>query len=68
MIRYKGYFGEFSYDNDAKIYYGEVIGLKDVITFCGYTKTEAEQAFRDSIEEYINWCYQRREESEKIIK
>ena len=35
MMKYKGYLGHAIYDADAKLFHGEVIGLKDVITFQG---------------------------------
>jgi predicted HicB family RNase H-like nuclease len=35
MLTYKGYQGRFDYDPDADIFHGEVIHLKDVITFQG---------------------------------
>jgi predicted HicB family RNase H-like nuclease len=67
MIKYKGYFGEATYDSKAKIFHGEVIGLKDVITFQGKTVDELEKAFKDSIDDYINWCSERDETPEKAF-
>jgi predicted HicB family RNase H-like nuclease len=32
-MKYKGYTGVVEYDDDAHMFHGEVIGLKDVITF-----------------------------------
>lgn len=65
MMKYKGYFGEVTYDDEAKIFHGDVIGLKDVITFQGTNALEIEQAFRDSIDDYLIWCKERGEEPEK---
>ena len=31
MMRYKGYLGHVEYDDEAKIFHGEVVGLKDII-------------------------------------
>jgi hypothetical protein len=56
MMKYKGYEGKTDYDDDAKIFHGEVIGLKDVITFQGTTAQELEKAFKDSIDDYLAWC------------
>ena len=39
-MKYKGYFGEVTYDDEAKLFHGEVIGLKDVITFQGQSVDE----------------------------
>ncbi|KKP29476.1 MAG: hypothetical protein UR12_C0007G0007 [candidate division TM6 bacterium GW2011_GWF2_30_66] len=67
MMKYKGYLGEVTYDAEAKIFHGEVLGLKDVITFQGTTVNELEKAFKDSIDDYINWCKERGEEPEKTF-
>jgi predicted HicB family RNase H-like nuclease len=65
MMKYKGYLGEVSYDETARIFHGEVLGLKDVITFQGTTVAELEKAFKDSIDDYLDWCKERGEEPEK---
>jgi predicted HicB family RNase H-like nuclease len=55
-MEYKGYFGQVAYDDNAKLFHGEVIGLKDVITFQVTNIEELEQAFKDSVDDYIEWC------------
>lgn len=65
MMKYKRYFGQVTYDNEAKLFHGEVIGLRDVITFQGTTVNEIEKAFRDSVDDYIVWCKKRGEKPEK---
>jgi predicted HicB family RNase H-like nuclease len=54
-MKYKGYIGHIVYDDKAKIFHGEVIGLKDVITFQGSSVKELEEAFKDSVEDYLGW-------------
>ena len=65
MLKYKGYACQVSFDAEAKIFHGEVLGLKDVITFQGTTVKELERAFRDSIEDYLEFCTKRGEKPEK---
>ena len=65
MMKYKGYLGKVTYDAEAKIFHGEVLGLKDVITFQGKTVDELEEAFMDSIDDYVRWCKERGEEPKK---
>jgi len=65
MMKYKGYFGKVEYDSDAKIFHGEVIGLKDIITFQAKTVDDLEKAFKDSINDYLEWCVERGEKPEK---
>ncbi len=66
MMTYKGYWGEVTFDDEAKIFHGEVIGLKDVITFQGKNVDEIEQAFKDSINDYLEFCKERGEQPEKM--
>ena len=65
MMEYKGYLGTVEYDAEAKIFHGDVINTRDVITFQGTTVTEIEHAFKDSINDYIAWCEEEGVEPEK---
>ena len=47
-MKYKGYEGTVTFDEDARIFHGEVVGLKDVITFQDSSVDELEQVFSDS--------------------
>ena len=47
MLNYKGYTGRVEYDDEAKIFHGEIIDTKDVITFQGTSVDEIEKAFAD---------------------
>jgi len=67
MMKYKGYIGHVEYDDTDKIFHGEVVGLKDVITFQGSSVKELEQAFKDSVDDYLAWCKKRKEKPEKTF-
>lgn len=55
-MEYKGYIGTVTYDDEARIFHGEVINTRDVITFQGKTVKQIEKAFRDSIDDYVEFC------------
>ncbi len=65
MMDYKGYIGKVEYDDEAGLFHGEVINLRDVITFAGETVQELRQAFQESVEDYLAFCAERGEEPEK---
>ena len=65
MMQYKGYSGKVVYDDDAEIFHGEVIGLRDVITFQGKTVDEIKHAFRESVDDYLDFCVQLGQAPEK---
>jgi predicted HicB family RNase H-like nuclease len=64
-MEYKGYLGTVEYDAEAKLFHGDIINTRDVITFQGTTVEEIDKAFRDSIEDYLAWCKEDGVEPEK---
>lgn len=63
MLEYKSYVGTIEAAEGAFV--GRVMGLRDVITFEGETFAELEQAFRDSIEDYLTFCAERGEQPDR---
>ena len=67
MMTYKGYEAAVEYDEDAEIFHGEVMNLRDVITFQGRSVAELKKAFAGSVEDYLAFCKKRGEEPEKPL-
>ena len=65
MMEYKGYFAKVEFDDEANVFHGEVINLRDVITFEGETVSELRTAFNESVEDYLEFCAERNEKPEK---
>ena len=65
MLRHKGYVGLVNFDAETGIIHGEVVNIRDVITFQGESVDEVKRAFVDSVEDYLDFCRERGEEPEK---
>jgi|SRR5262245_36251605 len=65
MMEHRGYVGRVEFDDEAGIFHGEVINTRDVITFQGATVQELRKAFRDSVEDYLEFCQERCEAPDK---
>jgi len=65
MMHYKGYDAVIEFDGDAELFHGEVVNLRDVITFQGASASELKAALSESIEDYLVFCKERGEEPEK---
>ena len=65
MMEYKGYLGKVEFDDEAGTFHGEVVNTRDVITFQGETVRKLTKAFRDSVDDYLAFCTERREEPDK---
>ena len=56
MMKYKNYVAVTEIDAESGLIFGEVAGLRDVITFQGKSVAEAVQAFQESVELYLKTC------------
>ncbi len=64
-MEYKGYIGRVEFDEQADIFHGEIINLRDVVTFQGETVGQLRRAFKDSVDDYLEFCAARGEAPEK---
>jgi len=65
MMEYKGYIGKVEIDDEVGILHGEIINIRDVVTFEGASVDEIQKAFRESVDDYLDFCAQRGESPEK---
>jgi predicted HicB family RNase H-like nuclease len=64
-MTYKGYQARVDLDEEAGMFYGEVINTRDVITFQGSSVKALKQAFEDSVDDYLAFCASRGEDPDK---
>lgn len=56
MFSYKGYQAAISFDHEAEVFHGEVVGTRDVIFFEATSVEGLKQEFRFSIDDYLLMC------------
>lgn len=64
-MQYKGYTAKVEFDHAAGVLFGEVEGLKDVVTFEATDVEGVARAFRESVDDYLEMCAKRKESAEK---
>ena len=68
MMEYKGYTGQITaVDEKQGLIHGRVAGITDVITFEGSSFEDLVQAFHDSVDDYLDFCGERKESPEKPL-
>ncbi len=65
MMEYKGYIANVVYDDSINAIHGTVLGLRDVITFEAESVSDLEQAFYDSVDDYLEFCAELGREPER---
>ena len=64
-MTHNGYEAQVEFDDEAGLFHGEVINLRDVITFQGKSVAELKRAFAGSVSDYLAFCKARGEAPEK---
>lgn len=64
-MTHDGYIAEIEIDADAGVLSGIVLNTRATLHFSGRTVEELRAAFKDSVEEYRDWCRAEGEEPEK---
>lgn len=53
-LKYKGYRGTIEYCEQEQLFYGKVIGIKDLISYEGETIDELLEDFHKGVDQYIS--------------
>ncbi len=56
IISYQGYLGKFDYDPQTKSFHGRILNIQDVVTFSGPSIAALEEALKDSVDDYLDFC------------
>ena len=56
FMTYNGYRGSIHYSDEDKIFYGEIIGIKDDVSFEGDSVQEITEDFHEAVDHYLLSC------------
>ncbi len=62
---HKGFVGSIEYSVDDECFHGRVLGIRDVVTYEGTDVKTLEAEFRNSVDDYIQFCQSSGKEVEK---
>lgn len=54
ILNYKSYRGTVEYSEKDKVFYGEVLGIKGLISYEGRTIEELKQDFQGAVDDYLD--------------
>ena len=64
-MKYKNYEAAVDFDDDLEMFHGSVVNTRDVITFYGKSVAELKREFKNSVDDYLDFCRMRNEEPDK---
>ena len=56
VLEHKGYSGSVEFSADDDVFFGKIIGIRDVVTFEADTVIKLKKAFKEAVEDYISTC------------
>src|SRR5438067_2628858 len=65
ILEHGEYIARVEYDQEDEVLHGEVLNLRDVITFQGRTVDEIRRAFAESVDDYVAFCREHGKEPQK---
>jgi predicted HicB family RNase H-like nuclease len=64
-LSYSDYRGTAEYSAEDRCFHGKIVGIDDLVTYEGNTVDDLEQAFRDSVDDYLAFCNELGKQPEK---
>jgi predicted HicB family RNase H-like nuclease len=55
-MKYKGYIGIAEFDEEAEIFFGRVVNIRDTITFEATDARKLRKEFEASVDDYLEFC------------
>lgn len=68
ILNYKGYFSKPEMSFEDGILYGKIEGINDLVTFEGETISQLREAFKEAVDDYLEYCEEVGKEPDKVYK
>ncbi|NRA73243.1 MAG: type II toxin-antitoxin system HicB family antitoxin [Rickettsiales bacterium] len=67
-LKYKGYYGSISFDEEAKTFYGKVEFIRDLVNYEARDAESLIAALHEAVDDYITDCKNAQKEPDKPFK
>lgn len=68
ILQYKGYYATIHFSAEDEVFYGQLIGINDLVNFEADSVKELKKAFTEAIEDYLTTCKEINKAPEKTYK
>jgi predicted HicB family RNase H-like nuclease len=56
LLNYKGYYGNVEYSAPDHCFHGKLLGISALVTYEGIDVSTLEESFKDSVDDYLEFC------------
>ncbi len=68
FLKYKDYLATINFSPEDEVFYGNIFGINDVVTFEGTSVQEVKDAFYEAVDDYLVTCKELKKTPEKSYK
>jgi len=68
ILQYKDYIASIHFSSADEVFYGQILGIDDLVSFEGASVKELKKSFQEAVEDYIETCKQIGKEPNKTYK
>jgi predicted HicB family RNase H-like nuclease len=68
ILKYKDYYATISFSSEDDVFYGQLIGITDLVMFEGDSVKELKKAFHEAVDDYLDTCKEIGKAPEKTYK
>ncbi len=65
VMKYKDYVGSVQYNAEDRVFHGKLELITDLVTYEGTSVDELETAFKEAVDEYVEFCQEMGKQPEK---
>lgn len=55
-LKHKGYYAEVHFSAEDEVFYGQIIGISDLVNFESDSVKGLKKSFKESVEDYLETC------------
>jgi predicted HicB family RNase H-like nuclease len=68
ILQYKGYFADIHFSAEDEVFFGQLIGISDLVNFEADTVKGLKKAFKEAVDDYLATCKELKKEPDKTYK
>jgi predicted HicB family RNase H-like nuclease len=68
ILQYKGYYADIHFSAEDEVFYGQLIGINDLVNFEADSVKRLKKAFNEAVEDYLETCKELGKAPEKTYK
>lgn len=68
ILQYKGYYADIHFSADDELFFGQLIGINDLVNFEADSVKSLKKAFKEAVDDYLETCKELKKEPNKTYK